>query len=181
MTNSALVVAGMLSYAFLGAISMKIINDAQPPKVVEREVVVQREVVQEKEVVRFIPVNEDVVCLAHNIFHEARGEAEAGQVQVAFVTLNRVASRRYPNTVCGVVHQRAQFSWTFDNPHIDLSDPIERAAYMRAMSIAAEVISGARDAENTGATHYYNPDKVSPGWADELSLVGVLGDHRFLR
>ena len=45
-------------------------------------------------------------CLAFDVYFEARGEPEAGQYAVAEVTMNRVASGRYPDTVCGVVHQK---------------------------------------------------------------------------
>ncbi|NIO43392.1 MAG: hypothetical protein GTO41_26515, partial [Burkholderiales bacterium] len=49
---------------------------------------------------------QELNCLALNVYHEARGEPMAGQYAVAEVTMNRVASRRYPNTVCKVVFQK---------------------------------------------------------------------------
>lgn len=56
-----------------------------------------------------------IQCLAKNIYFEARGEPVEGQVAVAFVTLNRVESKEFPNTICEVVEQRrgriCQFSW----------------------------------------------------------------------
>lgn len=48
----------------------------------------------------------DLECLARNIYYEAGGESEEGKVAVGLVTLNRVNSGRYPNSVCGVVHQK---------------------------------------------------------------------------
>ncbi|MCR4301881.1 MAG: cell wall hydrolase, partial [Sulfuricaulis sp.] len=48
----------------------------------------------------------NLTCLALNVYFEARGEPSAGQFAVAEVTMNRVASGRYPDTVCGVVHQK---------------------------------------------------------------------------
>ena len=64
----------------------------------------------------------DLVCLARNVYHEARGEPAAGQYAVAEVTLNRVASRHFPDTVCDVVYEKrfdarrnrlvGAFSWT---------------------------------------------------------------------
>ncbi|HIE75488.1 MAG TPA: cell wall hydrolase, partial [Gammaproteobacteria bacterium] len=57
-------------------------------------------------------VSLEVGCLALNIYHEARGESHDGQVAVAAVTLNRMQSASYPDTVCGVVWQPHQFSWT---------------------------------------------------------------------
>ena len=59
-----------------------------------------------------------LVCLALNIYFEARNQPTSGQIAVAEVTLNRVASRNYPNTVCGVVKQSNKngcaFSWYCD-------------------------------------------------------------------
>ena len=46
----------------------------------------------------------EVECLARNIYFEAGGEPRAGKIAVAEVTMNRVKSRQFPRTVCGVVH-----------------------------------------------------------------------------
>jgi spore germination cell wall hydrolase CwlJ-like protein len=55
---------------------------------------------------------DELGCLVANIYHEARGEDALGQAAVAHVTLNRVRSPSYSDTVCGVVWQPGQFSWT---------------------------------------------------------------------
>lgn len=63
-------------------------------------------------------VRKQVDCLADNIYFEARSEPEKGQVAVAQVTMNRVRSGRFAETVCGVVRQKTndvcQFSWWCD-------------------------------------------------------------------
>lgn len=56
----------------------------------------------------------DIACLARNAFNEARGEGFEGQLGTILVTLARVKSRRFANSVCGVVYQPYQFSWTHD-------------------------------------------------------------------
>lgn len=56
-------------------------------------------------------VKSEIGCMAQNIYHEARGESFAGKLAVANVTMNRVHSGIFPNTVCDVVYQRGQFSW----------------------------------------------------------------------
>ncbi|MBV9969633.1 MAG: cell wall hydrolase, partial [Xanthobacteraceae bacterium] len=58
-------------------------------------------------------------CLADAIYFEARGEPVRGQIAVAQVVMNRVFSRYYPNSVCGVVYQSSsrracQFSFACD-------------------------------------------------------------------
>ena len=52
-------------------------------------------------------------CLAMNIYHEARSESMQGQIAVAQVTLNRVEHDKWPSTICEVVYEPKQFSWTF--------------------------------------------------------------------
>ena len=46
-----------------------------------------------------IDLNAEIECLALNIYHEARSERTAGMWAVADVTINRVKSIQYPNTV----------------------------------------------------------------------------------
>lgn len=47
----------------------------------------------------------DLVCLAENIYFEARAESISGKAAVANVTRNRVADKRWPKTYCQVVQQ----------------------------------------------------------------------------
>ncbi len=59
-------------------------------------------------------ISSALMCLALNIYFEARSESFASQVAVAQVTLNRIESKKYPNDVCAVVKQPKQFSWYSD-------------------------------------------------------------------
>ena len=47
----------------------------------------------------------EMICLAENIYFEARAEGVEGKAAVANVTRNRVESKDFPNTYCGVVYQ----------------------------------------------------------------------------
>ena len=47
----------------------------------------------------------EMVCLAENIYFEARAESIEGKAGVANVTRNRVNSTLFPNTYCDVVYQ----------------------------------------------------------------------------
>lgn len=64
---------------------------------------------------------EEKLCLALNLWHEARHEPIEGLVAVAQVTLNRVEHPDFPDSVCTVVYERTknkqqkiicQFTWT---------------------------------------------------------------------
>jgi spore germination cell wall hydrolase CwlJ-like protein len=50
-------------------------------------------------------MHQEMICLAENIYFEARAEGVEGKAAVANVTRNRVESEQFPNTYCGVVYQ----------------------------------------------------------------------------
>ena len=115
-----------------------------------------------------------VSCLAANVYHEARGESLEGQRAVADVTLNRVADRRWPNTLCEVVWQPYQFSWTHDG----LSDATpDSRAYQRAIGVARDAI---REGPRMEATHYHAA-YTKPYWADKLEYIETIGLHLFYK
>ena len=113
------------------------------------------------------------MCLASNVYHEARGESLEGQYAVAKVTLNRLQYPEYPKTLCGVVFQPRQFSWTqqYQHRHVD------NTAWVRAKDVAyraltTEVLPG------FSATHYHS-NKVKPKW--DLEQLGTIGNHIFYK
>jgi spore germination cell wall hydrolase CwlJ-like protein len=65
---------------------------------------------------------DDLFCMVQNVYFEARGEDALGQAAIAHVTLNRVRSPAYPDSVCGVVWQKGQFSWTEDRKSDRMTD-----------------------------------------------------------
>lgn len=115
----------------------------------------------------------DVRCLAVNVYHEARGEPGTGQVAVAEVTMNRVASPQFPDSVCGVVHQEAAFSWTMG----DASLPSGRA-WQRALEVAANVHDGEHSPVVPGALHYHARG-IEPAWARANEPIKTIGRHVF--
>jgi spore germination cell wall hydrolase CwlJ-like protein len=54
----------------------------------------------------------EVKCLAETVYHESRGESFYGRLAVAQVVVNRVRQDPWPNSICRVVFQKNQFSWT---------------------------------------------------------------------
>lgn len=119
-----------------------------------------------------------LICLAMNVYHEARSEPTLGQVAVAEVTMNRVESDRYPDNVCDVVWQRRQFSWTHDGKS---DTPRDADAWAEAQRIAM-MVAGSRDVSFVDAemTHYH-ADYVSPYWAESYEQVAVVGAHIFYK
>jgi spore germination cell wall hydrolase CwlJ-like protein len=102
---------------------------------------------------------------------------------VAEVILNRVSSRRYPNSICGVVRQgtgrkyACQFTYTCDG----IADVVrEKKAWSRASKIAKMMIDGRKRVLTGGATHYHTIN-VRPGWAKRLTRTTRIGTHIFYR
>jgi hypothetical protein len=124
-----------------------------------------------------------VRCLALNIYHEARAEPEKGQLAVAAVTLNRVASPAFPNSVCKVVKQGGkkrngcQFSWWCDR-HPD--EPREAEAWHRALELSRKALSGEINDPTDGAL-YYHATRVKPRWARSFARTGKIGRHLFYK
>lgn len=126
---------------------------------------------------RLNALGEQAECLALNIYHEARGESVMGQIAVAHVTLNRVADRRWPSTICEVVYQPKQFSWTH---MVSNRTPRNGFNWTRAQNLAQAVIDGV-DEDNTDGAVYYHADYVNPVWNRNLTVTTVIGAHIFYK
>ena len=117
----------------------------------------------------------DLYCLALNVYHEARGEDGDGRMAVAAVTMNRVASAAFPGTVCDVVWQPSQFSWTKDGRP---DRPYEVEAWTAAMETAIRVYWYGQGGP-VGSATYYHHETVSPYWARGAKVVARVGRHLF--
>ncbi|WP_296671179.1 cell wall hydrolase [Sulfuricaulis sp.] len=128
----------------------------------------------------------NLTCLAFNVYFEARGEPMVGQYAVAEVTMNRVASGRYPDTICGVVHQRnwdtlrkryvGAFSWN----ELDERPSLEEETFRRAWEVAETVYYGRHTPTLAGALHYH-ATHIKPSWARGNKPVARIGRHIFYR
>lgn len=122
-------------------------------------------------------------CLAEALYFEARGENLTGQIAVAEVILNRVDSRKYPGTVCGVISQGAsrrnacQFSFKCDGRPEEFH---EHKAYERVGKVAKVMLDGRLRMLTDGATHYHSTS-VTPGWSRKLTRTAQIGVHVFYR
>lgn len=117
---------------------------------------------------------QDIECLAKNIYHEARGEPFHGQVAVALVTVNRVASGLFQNTVCKVVYAHRQFSWTLDkNKRVR-----DSKAWASAVEVATAVLSRKIHQPDFTAV-YFHTRQVQPKWAKTKTITARIGNHIF--
>ncbi len=117
---------------------------------------------------------QDVECLAKNIYHESRGEPFHGQVAVALVTVNRVASGLFQDTLCKAVYAPKQFSWTQDKS----KKVKDQKAWAEAMEIATAVLSR-RIYEPDFTAVYFHANYVLPKWAKTKTITAKIGKHIF--
>lgn len=136
---------------------------------------------------RVAVANAERDCLAQAIYHEARGESQAGQLAVANVIVNRARSGKFPSTLCGVIYQnadkgryRCQFTFACDGR---ADAPGERRAWIRSADLAQEVYAEFATGEALGAvpgsTLYYHTTAVRPSWAGTYNAVATIGSHIF--
>ena len=120
----------------------------------------------------------DFNCLAKNIYHEAGVESKRGKFAVAQVTLNRLREGRYGNTICKVVHAKAQFSWTLyekkrnENPKGPLWD--------ESRAVAVDVLERGMRVPSLESATYYHADYIKkPLWAKSVAKIQQIERHIF--
>lgn len=122
-------------------------------------------------------------CLSEALYFEARGETVKGQFAVAEVIMNRVESGRFPDTVCGVIHQgtgkryQCQFTYTCDGHKETIHEP---QAFEHVSKVARAVLDGKAPEITDGATHYHTT-AVSPRWSRIYTKTAKIGTHIFYR
>ena len=116
-----------------------------------------------------------IICLALNIYFEARNEPIQGQYAVAEVTLLRAAKSGKP--ICVEVFDDRQFSWTLEADRLQVKNS-------KAWNLAQQVarVSLIKPTDYTeGATHYHSTSIKKPHWAKRLCLTRKIGRHLFYK
>lgn len=125
-------------------------------------------------------VMREVECLARNIYFEAGGEPRAGKIAVAEVTMNRVKSKQYPRTVCGVVHQKSkgicQFSWVCEGKTKVRKNT---DAWRDSVKIAENILISKHEYGIIGSAKHFHAVYVNPNWAESKRMIKKIGQHIF--
>jgi len=185
----------LVAFSIITVILIQLVFLFDEPKVVEtQEIIVKHKLYS---MYANIDNIENIVeCLATNIYFEARGESLDGKKAVAFVTLNRVESKDFPDDICSVVYQakhstwwkeardrnvplrnKCQFSWYCDGKSDRV---INLDEYDSLYRLASEVIVGKHE-DNTNGAIYYHADYVSPTWRLAFTKTTQIDDHIFYR
>lgn len=123
----------------------------------------------------------DIDALILNAFNEARGEPVAGIRAVLGVTMARVGSACYPDTVHEVVYQRKQFSWTWQRGTartLSAAKAREPETYGKVKLVVSDFIA---DGAKPSQAVLYHTRNVNPAWANAASVARIktMGSHIF--
>ena len=135
-----------------------------------------------RELIAAMPIDEeptgDLRCLAQAIYFEARGEPIEGQLAVGEVVINRAESSAFPDDYCGVVTQRAQFSFVRSGriPSVATQSP----AWERAKAIARIAHQDLWDSPAEDAL-FFHATRVRPSWARRKIASATIDRHVFYR
>ena len=114
----------------------------------------------------------DLNLLSRVVYAEARGEPYEGQVAVAKVTLNRVKSSSFPNTLAGVVYQSGAYDAVSDGQ-------INLTPNATAKKAAQDAMNGWDP--SYGALYYFNPATATSKWIWSRPMTVTIGNHRFCK
>lgn len=112
-------------------------------------------------------------CMACQVYFEARGESEAGQLAVAQVTMKRANNNT--QYVCAKVFEKkkkvCQFSWACEDEPKIMREP---AAVKKAVAVAQQAFE-----EGSGRfDHFYATYIPEPTWASQMHCERI-GKHVF--
>lgn len=124
-------------------------------------------------------------CLTRNIYWEAANEPFEGKVAVAQVTMNRVESGKFADTICGVVQQKTiiskksvcQFSW-YCNKSVQ-NRAIHPLLWAEAEEVAKKVFFENLRLPQMEDAMFYHADYVNPHWG--RARVTKIGRHIFYK
>lgn len=133
-----------------------------------------------------------LICLAMNVYFEARGENIEGQFAVAQVTMNRAKDEK---AVCKTVLEPHQFSWTKEKLHKVKyrnrtitafkkgQTPNDPKAWSQAVNVAERVLSKRYARDVTRGATLYHAVYVRPFWAKskKYQVIAKIGNHIFYR
>ena len=127
---------------------------------------------------------QQVECLAQNIYFESAHESQKGQIAVGMVTMNRVKSGIFPNTICGVVKQKTQsicqFSWICEGKFdVKSLTHFNSLVYNNIRELAVYVYANHDKIEDPSrGALFYHADYVKPGWKN-MKYLTTIGHHKF--
>jgi len=136
--------------------------------------------------------NEQIQCLALNIYFEAANQSTAGRLAVALVTHNRVQAQQFPDTFCDVIYDskldfynnpvknKCQFSWYCDGK-TDI--PYNGKKWEDVKKLAKWFYKNRNKIPDItdGSTHYHGDYIKKPYWSKIYAKTVSIDNHIFYR
>jgi spore germination cell wall hydrolase CwlJ-like protein len=129
--------------------------------------------------------NQQIRCLAVNMYEEGAREPVDGLVAIGTVVMNRAKTHGYPKTPCGVVYQHivkhshieCAFSWVCKH-----TSRIVPSVYSNIYKLAQQIyLKHVRSALAPDALFYYADYINPPRWAADNQMITQIGTHIFLK
>ena len=131
--------------------------------------------------------NNEYRCAVRSLYHEGRGESLVGQAYIVKTVLNRVRDTKHPHSVCGVIYQRKQFSWTHQIPKNKHKVPNKTASekeLLKQLEVISTVVIWIDRLgwDFTEGSQFYHSVKVKPNWDyTKLERTETVGNHVFYK
>lgn len=137
-----------------------------------------------------------IMCLAKNMYFEARGESDDGIQAVGHVTINRASATKFPDDICDVVYQAryvnvsssdeknvkriCQFSWVCQlRDHSIRNKQTWEHVYNKAFNLYVLYKNGEYQDNLTANADHYHADYVNPNWGRMKYKTTKIGKHIF--
>lgn len=121
--------------------------------------------------------SKNLKCLAENIYHEARGESTEGMVAVGIVTINRVKHSKFKNSICKVVYEPKQFSWTRNSRVRNAAKNKQAWAESKRIAINISKNKYPRWAKKYSKSYFFHSGSSKTRWGKPL--IARTGNHVF--
>ena len=126
---------------------------------------------------------QNIHCLALNVYFEARGTPVQDQIAVAWVTKNRSLSDHFEHSICASVfeinrvgHKLVhQFSWVGLHAHHRL----ESVSWIQAQNVAYQVYNDQVSDPTHGALYFHDRDDFRGSWRQHHGKIHI-GRHYFI-
>lgn len=135
----------------------------------------------------------EYACMKITLIGECTGESVLGKQASGEIIMNRVASKHYPNTVCGAVYQRRQFSMynpdkqnranlarTLDIIDNEMSKPeSERSEeFNETSALAKKLVNRTYTPILPKDIVNYHTNEIKPDWSGEVHVR--IDNHSFV-
>lgn len=124
-------------------------------------------------------IQRQVICLALNLYHEARGTSNASVMAVGFSTKNRIDKTN--EDYCTVIWEKGQYVWTKRPIHGQM--PKDTATWSKIMDMAKSIVTiDSLQDTTSGADSFYSSNLPhAPRWAKNSPVRVRVGKLVFVK